>query len=75
MVGIDGEQYSQERQLQITLLNPDEESKDNLSEQKDVALQYYRVKVAEVMDIAQNLAIAKNHKEATTVLQNMIKEL
>lgn len=75
MVGIDGEKYSQERLLKITLLNPDEESKEDLQEQKDVALQYYRVKVAEVMDIAQQLALAKDHKKATAVLQTMIKEL
>ena len=74
MLGIDGEKYSQERQLQITLLNPDEEAKE-MEEIEDVALQYYRVKVAEIMDIAQNLALAKQHKKAEEVLVTMLKEL
>jgi len=29
-----------------------------------VALQYYRVKAAEIMDVAQQLAQKGNHKEA-----------
>jgi hypothetical protein len=51
MLGVNGEQFSSEQQLKITLLNPDEEAKEN-EESKDVALQYYRVKAAEIMDDA-----------------------
>merc|ERR1712091_318629 len=51
--------------MRITLLNPDEEEKEEQKvESKDVALQYHRVKAAEIMDVAQQLAQKGNHKEA-----------
>jgi hypothetical protein len=56
----------------ITVLNPDEESKEDVLENKDVSLEYFRVKSAEVMGLAQDYANAGKHKEATQVLDKMI---
>jgi len=36
----------------ITILNSNEEAKEEILENKDVSLQYFRVKSAEVMGIA-----------------------
>lgn len=55
MIGVNGEQFISEQQMKITLLNPDEEEKEQ-EDSKDVALQYFRVKAAEVMDNAEQLA-------------------
>lgn len=53
MEGVNGEKYSSEQDLMITILNYDEESKQEIEENQDVCLQYFRVKSAEVMGIAQ----------------------
>ncbi len=56
------------------MLNIDEEEKE-VEESKDVVLQYFRVKVAEVLDTAEKFADAKNFKEGQKVLDEAIKSI
>ena len=74
MEGMNGKRYTFGANLTVTLLNSKEKIQKS-EENREVALQYFRVKVAEVIDEAKNFILKNENEEAKGRLSGVISEL